>query len=372
MRGGAREEGWRAGGCGWSWDDPRLRRNARCRPAPSLVANVLQGTTASVGVVRGVVVARDQAAESESRAENPVFVYVALAVDLAVAVSKLVVGLIAGSTAMLAEAAHSFADTTNQIFLLVGIKLSDRPADEEHPYGHGKDRVFWAFLAAIFIFVSGAFFSLYEGIQRLFHGEQHGGSFWPAYIVLGLSLLFDLGSIVVSGREVKRRARNLGMPMIPYLREFPALTLKTTFYSDIAAIFGVVIAAIGLFLLQLTGNAVFDGIASVLIGIILVVVALVLILDARDLILGSAANPRTRQTIRTAIESFPEVASIIELLTMRLGLASVLVTGKIDLKDGLTTDDIEGLLARLTAKIQEAAPEVKNVYLEPRSAPKRA
>lgn len=312
--------------------------------------------------------ARDGQTTSEDTPESTLFVYVALAVDLAVAVSKLIVGLLAGSTAMLAEAAHSFADTTNQVFLLVGIKLSDRPADEEHPYGHGKDRVFWAFLAAIFIFVSGAFFSLYEGIQRLFHGEAHEGAFWPGYLVLGLSLLFDLGSLAVSWREANRRATRLNLNLIRFLRNEPALTLKTTFYSDIAAVLGIVIAAAGLFLQQMTGNSVFDGVASVLIGIILVLVALILGANARDLILGSAASPATRQAIRGAIEACPDVIMIIDLLTMRLGLASVLVTGKIEIKDGLTTDDIERLMQRLATTIHAAAPNVKNVYLEPRAA----
>lgn len=308
---------------------------------------------------------------AESTPESTLFVYVAMAVDLAVALSKLVVGLIAGSTAMLAEAAHSFADTTDQVFLLVGIKLSDRPADEEHPYGYGKDRVFWAFLAAVFIFVSGAFFSLYEGIQRLFHKGPHEGSFWPAYLVLALSLLFDIASLLFTWREVRRRAKGQGLRVTRFLRDVPALTVKTTFYSDIAAVVGVLIAGIGLYLFQITGNAVFDGAASALIGIILIAVAFVLGLEARDLILGAAASPETRGKIRRAIERCHEVAAIIELLTMRLGLASVLVTGKINVRDGLTTDEIERLLERLTTQIQEAAPEVKNVYLELHCAQKQ-
>ena len=293
-----------------------------------------------------------------------------MAVDLAVAVSKLAVGLLAGSTAMLAEAAHSFADTTNQVFLLVGIKLSGRPADEEHPYGHGKDRVFWAFLAAIFIFISGAFFSLYEGIQRLLHGERHDGAFWPGYLVLGLALMFNIGSLIFAWREVRRRVDESGLSLAQFLRDSPALTVKTTFYSDIAAVLGVVIAAAGLVLFQLTGNAVFDGASSVLIGIILVTVALVLGIESRDLLLGSAAPPATQREIRRVIESFPETTSINELLTMQLGRSSILVTGKINVRDGLTTDEIEDFLQTAASRIQASAPEVRNIYLQPVSARK--
>ncbi len=193
-------------------------------------------------------------ANAEDTTESPGYIYVALAADVAVAIAKLVVGLLAGSTAMLAEAAHSFADSTNQVFLLVGIRLSGRPADEAHPYGHGKEQVFWAFLAAIFIFVSGAFFSLYEGMRRVFSSEEHQGSFWPAYLVLGLSFLFAVGSLIVTWREVHHRTQELRLNFVQFVREVPALTLKTTFYSDIAAVLGVVIAAVGLVLLQLTGN----------------------------------------------------------------------------------------------------------------------
>lgn len=223
--------------------------------------------------------------------ESTTYIYIALAADLAVAVAKLIVGLLIRSTAMLAEAAHSFADSTNQVFLLVGIKLSNEPADEEHPYGHGKERVFWAFLAAIFIFVSGAFFSLYEGIRGIVNPNEHEGALWPSYVVLFLSFLFAVGSLVVTAREVQQRVQDLGVSLRRFLGDVPAMTLKTTLYSDIAAVLGVVIAAVGLVLAQATGYARFDGIASVLIGIILVVVALVLGLEARGVLLGCTANP---------------------------------------------------------------------------------
>lgn len=312
--------------------------------------------------------AKDRTEKAGGDAESVTYIYIALAGDIIVAVAKLVVGLLAGSTAMLAEAAHSFADCTNQIFLLVGVSLSDRPADEGHPYGHGKERVFWAFLAAIFIFVSGAFFSLYEGIRGLLSGEAHHGSFLPAYIVLGFSLIFNVVVLIVTGREVRHRTRSLNVGLLQFVREEPAPVLKTTFYSEIAAVLGVVVAAVGLALVQATGNTVYDGAASVVIGLILIAVAISLVLDARNLILGAPAAPRTQRKIRDAIGEFPGVA-IVELLTMRLGLKSVLVTGRIDISDELQTGEIEELLMRMERHIQDAVPEVKNLYLEPQSLP---
>lgn len=292
-------------------------------------------------------------------------VYAALGANAAIAVGKFVVGLAIGSVAMLAEAAHSVADTINQVFLLVSINLSDNPADEEHPYGHGKERFFWAFLAAIFIFVAGAFFSVYEGIQKVFGEHGDHGTLWPAYLVLGLAFLFDGAVLIIALREAGRQARQLGLGRFQFLRETSDVTLKTALYEDVAAMTGIVIAVAGLVLLQVTGNAIFDGLASILIGLVLIAVAIMLGTETRNLLLGAAAEPRDRQSIRAAISSFPEVRSIVALLTMQLGLNSILVTGELNLRDDLTTDEIENLMERINQRIREAAPAVKNIYLEP-------
>ena len=297
-------------------------------------------------------------------------VYAALGANAAVAVAKFAVGLLTGSAAMLAEAAHSVADTVNQIFLLISINLSDNPADEEHPYGYGKDRYFWAFLAAVFIFVAGAFFSLYQGVQKVLAGGEEHGSFWPSYLVLGLAFLFDAAVLVLALREARREADALGLGLRAHLRDTPNVTLKTALYEDTAATIGVLIAAGGLALFQITGNPLFDGLASVAIGVVLIAVAIMLGRETRALLLGAAAPEHTREAIRGAIAEFPEVRSIVELLTMRLGLDSVLVTGEIEIADELTTDQIERLLRDITARLREAAPEVKNVYLDPHAAPR--
>ena len=203
-------------------------------------------------------------------------VLVALGANGTIAAGKFAVGLLTGSAAMLAEAAHSVADTVNQGFLLVSINLSDNPADEDHPYGYGKERFFWAFLAAVFIFVAGAFFSVYEGIQKLLEGGEHHGSFWPSYLVLGLAFAFDSVVLVLAVREAQHQAGLMRVGVREFLRESTDVTLKTALYEDVAATTGVVLAALGLVLLQVTGNPVFDGIASILIGVVLIVVAIML------------------------------------------------------------------------------------------------
>lgn len=299
-------------------------------------------------------------------------VYAAMGANAGIAVAKLAVGVLTGSVAMLAEAAHSFADTVNQVFLLVSINLGDTPADDNHPFGHGKERFFWAFLAAVFIFVAGAVFSLYEGARKLVEGGGSHGPFWPSYLVLGIAFLLDGGVLVVAVREASARARKAGLPLMRFLRESPDVTLKTALYEDSAATVGLIIAAVGLALLQITGNPIFDGLASILIGLVLVAVAIALGMETRDLLLGAAAPPATRQAIRGAIEEFTDVCAVVTLLTMRLGLESLLVTGEVNIADDLSTDEIERLLLRVAARIREAAPEVKNVYLEPHPVPRSA
>lgn len=297
-------------------------------------------------------------------------VLAALGANAAVAASKFAVGIVTGSVAMLAEAAHSVADTVNQIFLLVSIRLSQNPADEEHPFGYGKERFFWAFLAAIFIFVAGAFFSLYEGVQKLFEGGEHHGPFWPGYLVLGVAFMFDGGVLLVALREALQQARDAGLGLRQFLAESSDVTLKTALYEDSAATVGLLTAAIGLVMLQITGNPVFDGLASIVIGIILVLVAIMLGRETRDLLLGAAAPPRVREQIDAAIRSFPQVERVTRVLTMQLGLDSLLVTGELRLADDLTTDELEEVLQQITARIREVAPNVHNVYLEP-SPPSR-
>ena len=170
-------------------------------------------------------------------------VYASLGADAALTAAKLVVGLISASVAMLAEAAHSFADTIDQGFLLVSLNLSDDPADEDHPFGHGKDRFFWAFLTAIFIFVAGAVFSVYEGTRQLLEGGSHEGRSLLPYLVLGLGFLFDGTVLIVSVRELLHVTKEGGIGVLQFLRESPKVTLKTAIFEDVAALIGVALAA---------------------------------------------------------------------------------------------------------------------------------
>lgn len=290
-------------------------------------------------------------------------VVAALVANAVITASKLVVGLLSGSAAMLAEAAHSFADCINQGFLLVSIGLGDRPADEEHPYGYGKERFFWAFLAALFIFVAGAVFSFYEGLHKAWHPEEAPHDLFWAYVVLAGSFVFDAAVLWIAVKAAVGQARAAGLPLRTFLRETSDTTLKTALYEDAAATIGVVLAAVGLLLAQ-AGMPIFDGVASMAIGVVLVAVAIMLGRESRRLLLGMAAPPRVRARIRDAVTAVPEVHRVLTLLTMQLGPESLLVTAEISVQADLRTDQIEALLARIRAAIRAAEPQVRNVYLE--------
>ena len=302
-------------------------------------------------------------------------VIAAMGANFAIAAAKLVAGLLTGSAALLAEAGHSVADTVNQVFLLVGINLADTTADDRHPHGYGKEAFFWSFLAAIFIFIAGAAFSMYEGTRTLVADEDHHRSeaqLLFAFGVLGMSFLFESVSMFIAVRGLRAGARRKRWSVLKFLREAPDPTIKTVFFEDGAALTGLAVAAGGLALSELTGNEVWDGLASIAIGVVLVVVAWILGMQSRRLLIGAAANDETVGHIRQALTSFAEVEGILRLLTMQLGSSSILVTGELQVSRDLTTDSIEALMERIDAEIERTVPEVSDTFWELKRARKPA
>ncbi len=296
----------------------------------------------------------------------------AMGANLAIAIAKLIGGLITGSAALLAEAGHSLADTVNQVFLLTGINLSGHQPDEAHPHGYGKEPFFWSFLAAIFIFVAGATFSVYEGTRTLVEGHEHdrtGKELALAFGILGVATVIELGSMTLAVRAIAAGARGKSWSFLRYVREAPDPTAKTVFYEDGAAVTGLLIAAGGLALAQLTGNEAWDGIASLGIGVVLAGVAFILGAQARSLLLGAAAHKDTRNEIHETLNSFPEVEQVVRVLTMQLGAHSILVTGELQVERAMTADAIEGLMDRIDALLKERLPEVVDTFWELKRIP---
>ena len=261
-----------------------------------------------------------------------------------IAILKLAAALITGSSGMMAEALHSAADTANQVFLLLGLRFFKRPASAKHPFGYGKERFFWSFIAAMFIFGVGATYAIYEGIIKLSHPHPPENLNW-AYWVLGISFVLETGSISLALYQEAKEAQHEGLGLLQYIRESKDPTAKTVLFEDTAALLGIVIAAAGLVLTEhQVGPGVgsyWDGVASIVIGLVLAVVAFVLARTSRGLLLGEAANPKSLRAIKEAIESHPNVLNVVELLTMHLAPKEILINAHVAMRDDLMTGDIQ-------------------------------
>ena len=284
-----------------------------------------------------------------------------------ITILKLAAAFITGSSGMMAEAFHSIADTTNQIFLLLGLRFYKRPASKKHPFGFGKERFFWSFIAAIFIFGVGATFAIYEGINKLAHPHPPTNLKW-AYIILAASFVLEAGSICLALYQEVNEARHEGLSFSEYLRLSKDPTAKTVLFEDSAALLGIVIAATGIVLTdyQVGGaaGAYWDGVASIIIGLILAVVAFALARTSRALLLGEAANLKTVRAIRKAIESHPNVDRVVELLTMHLAPKEILINAHIKVRDDLLTSQIVATLEEVEELIKRAEPKVQKIFLE--------
>lgn len=291
----------------------------------------------------------------------------ALFANALIAVLKLMAAIVTGSSGMMAEALHSVADTTNQVFLLLGLRFFKRPASAKHPFGYGKERFFWSFIAAIFIFGVGATYAIYEGIVKLRHPHPPTNLKW-AYIVLGISFVLEAASISLAIYQEMREAHHEGVSFTEYLRESKDPTAKTVLFEDSAALLGIVIAATGLVMTdyQVGGSAgaYWDGVASIVIGLVLAVVAFVLARTSRGLLLGEAATPKVVETITRAIESHPNVEKVVELLTMHLAPKQILINAHVKLKDHLVTGDIEQTIEEIEERIKQAESKVEMIFLE--------
>src|SRR5215212_9875186 len=284
-----------------------------------------------------------------------------------ITVLKFIAAAMTGSSGMMAEALHSLADTTNQVFLLLGLRFYKRAASAKHPFGYGKERFFWSFIAAIFIFGVGATYALYEGYEKLREPHAPGNLAW-AYWVLGISFVLESCSIALAIYQEVGEARHEGMTFSEYLRESKDPTAKTVLFEDSAALLGIVIAGAGLYMTEHHagpgGGAYWDGVASITIGFVLAIVAFVLARSSKGLLLGEAATEKSREAIRQAILSHPNVCEVIELLTMHLAPKQILINAHVNFRDELATGDIEQTINEVERKIKAAEPMVDMIFLE--------
>jgi cation diffusion facilitator family transporter len=296
--------------------------------------------------------------------ESTTTVLVAGTANLVIALAKLAAGLMSGSAAMLSEAAHSVGDTMNQVFLITALRRSRKPADEEHPFGYGMERYFWSLLAAIGIFVLGAGFSAYQGIEALTSPGEQGG-ITVAYVVLAGSFLFEGTSFVRALVQLRREARTAGEAMTSYLRGAADPALRAVVWEDGVALVGLVLAGGALTLDSATGGRTYDGVASLLIAALLIGVAYGLGRQNQQYLIGKAAPVGLREQIRDTIKDADGVDSVLELLTMMLSPEQVLVAARVDLADDLSPEQIERAADEVDRLVRQRFPQVRHVFLDP-------
>ena len=291
-------------------------------------------------------------------------VIAALAGNAAIAVCKFSAAAYTGSSAMLSEAVHSLVDTGNQGLILYGIKRSQKPADEKHPFGYGMELYFWSFVVAILIFAVGAGVSLYEGIAKI--REPHVvTSPYVNYVVLGIAMVFEAIAWSVAFREFKSRKGQLGF--FAAIRESKDPALFTVLMEDTAAMLGLIAAFTGIALGQALEMPVLDGVASVVIGCLLALVAIILSIECKGLLIGESARSGTVRGIRALVQSRAGIETVNELLTMHLGPRDILVTLSLDFSPDLSSDDVESLISEMESEVKASYPEVTRIFVEAQS-----
>ena len=291
-------------------------------------------------------------------------IYAALVGNAAIAVTKFAASAFTGSSAMLSEAIHSLVDTGNQVLLLWGLRKAKRPADENFPYGYGKEVYFYSFVVAIMIFAVGAGVSIYEGVKHLQHPREMTSPV-VNYVVLGLAMLFEGAAWAFAWIGFRKAKGKMGA--LEAVRRGKDPTLFVVLFEDSAAMAGLLVATVGIALVQITGIAYFDGLASVIIGLILASVAGWLAWETHGLLIGEAASKTVRDEIKRIVRAQPGIKRLNELLTMHMGPEAILVTLSVDFDDGLPSEAVKNAVTNLNREIHERIPEVSRVFIETES-----
>jgi cation diffusion facilitator family transporter len=278
-----------------------------------------------------------------------------------IAVTKFAAAAYTGSSAMLSEGVHSLVDTGNQVLLLFGLKQSRKPPDEDFPFGHGKEIYFWSFVVAILLFAVGAGVSFYEGVVRVVTPHPVENVF-VNYIVLGFAMIFEGAAWYLAFKEFGRVKGSRGY--IEAVRQGKDPSFFVVLFEDSAAMLGLLVAFVGVWLGDVTGNSVFDGIASIIIGLILGGAAVWLAYETKGLLIGERANREVVDGIRRLINTQPSVRHVNEVLTMHMGPEFILVNVSVDFSDNIRVGEIEETVARMDHQIKANFPNVKRVFVE--------
>ena len=296
-------------------------------------------------------------------ADNNRTLLIAFGANLGIAVAKFAAAAVTGSSAMLTEGVHSVVDSTNQLLLIWGRRQARKPADEFHPFGYGRELYFWSFVVAVLVFALGAGVSVYEGIIHIAHPEE-AVSPLIAYGVLFVAFVLEGGSTYAAFRDFKAAKGSLGWwEAVRRSKDPPGFIVLL---ENGAAMAGLVVAAIGLMISQLTSDPFFDGAASVVIGIILGLTALLLAVESKGLLIGEAADPELVAALRAFALSHPEVSGVGEVLTVHSAPDQITAMMSVDFDDSITAGQVESLVDRIECEAATRWPAVKRLYIRPR------
>nr|WP_062335370.1 cation diffusion facilitator family transporter [Herbidospora sakaeratensis] len=286
----------------------------------------------------------------------------ALVANLSIAVAKFVAFLFTGSSSMIAESVHSVADSGNQALLLLGGKRAARERTEQHPFGYGRERYFYSFVVAVVLFTIGALFSLYEGVHKIQHPEDLSSPQW-AFGVLIFAIIAEAFSFRTAIKESLPHKGNL--TWWQFIRRSKSPELPVIVLEDLGALLGLIFALFGVTMAVVTGNGIWDGVGTLMIGVLLGAIAIVLAIETKSLLIGESAGPEVDAQIRAALESAPEVSRVIHMRTLHVGPEELLVAAKIAVEHDDTAAEVARGIDEAEQRIRAAVPIARIIYLEP-------
>lgn len=293
--------------------------------------------------------------------------YAAMAANIAIGIAKFIGAAISGSSAMLSEGIHSVVDSVNEILLLYGLQQGEKEPDEEHPLGYSAEIYFWSLVVAVLIFALGGGISIYEGVDVFLHPVEPSSNALLTYSILSVAAIFEGAALFISIREFNQNHVQKDIKFWQALRRSKDPSSFVVIFEDAAALLGIAVAMLGVFLSHLTGKVFYDGLASILIGIILTIVAVILVIETKGLLLGESAFPEVRESIRNIVVSDQAVTNMEAPITLHLGPTDILLALNIEFKDDLPLDQIEAAIRRIEAAIRESHVEVRRIFIEARS-----
>lgn len=291
-------------------------------------------------------------------------IYASIVANVLIAATKFTAAAFTGSSAMIAEGVHSLVDCADGTLLLLGHARSRRPPDERHPFGYGQELYFWTLIVAILFFALGGGMSVYEGISHLRHPAPISDPRWN-YAVLGIAALIDGTSFTIAMREFRRTMAGRGFWETVRASKDPSIF--TVVLEDSADLVGLSLAFLGVYFSHRLGAPYLDGIASIGIGLVMATVAVILIVESKALLIGEGADPAVVACISEAAASDDALRGVRRPHTVHMGPTEVLVTLGVELRPDLSADDVARAIGRLDARVREAVPDVKHVYIDAQS-----